>query len=155
MKSLQNSTENEILPCSSFHQREPHMRRPSSTWLGLLSSSCHSSETSIFKSLLFRGIPRKVFNLRWQDTGHWGLGPQLEAGLEPSCWDMIGIRSGAPLESSYSAGCPYTCHCRLPREETTISADLTWHAIWRWVQHWFLLLQFTSFLSLRMLWKIW
>ena len=29
---------------------------------------------------------------------------------------MIGIRSGAPLESSYSAGCPYTCHCRLPRK---------------------------------------
>ena len=51
---------------------------------------------------------------------------------------MIVIRSGAPLESSYSAGCPYTRHCRLPREETTISADLTWHAIWRWVQHWFL-----------------
>ena len=50
--------------------------------------------------------------------------PKPEAA-ERSCWDMTGIRSGAPLESSYSAGCPYTCHCRLPREETTISADLT------------------------------
>ena len=61
-KNLQNSTDKDILPCSNFHQREPHMRRPSSTWLGLLSSSCHNSETSIFKSTL-QGIPGKVFYL--------------------------------------------------------------------------------------------
>ena len=101
-------------------------------------------------------ITGNVSNLRWQDRGHWGLGRQPEAGLEPSCWDMIVSRSGAPLESSYSAGCPYTRHCRLPREETTISADLTWHAIWRWVQHWFLFSNLhLDLIYLILIWKIW